>query len=541
MHDHERSTDAVLLTWLARNNDPFDRGSTEGSPIDGPTLTLLFDPDSPFHSRIRDVVVFYRESEREPGKERAIVDRLRAEIARRSNTITVRREVWRADDPTDHAGILGFLRGPTERFRQRFAGRELIIHASPGTPAMQTVWVLMAECGLIEPPFQVVKSYRRRERRGRPPVVPVELGIETYFKVYREARSSAVDAEHDVWWDRRRFRSARLRELYDRAARVAQLRVPVLILGERGTGKTTLASWIRANSRFRQARLDRNWPTVACGQFTGETMRSELLGHVKGAFTGATADRPGLFARADGDTLFLDEIADLAPSVQRLLIRAIEEQRFTPLGADTTKDSRFRLLTATNRSLDTLRERLDPDFFDRISAFRLTVPPLREIPEDLDWLWASAYRVAGARADLVAAKVALPDAVHEAVVERLRRHPLPGNVRDLLRVAWHVQAHMLDEKLGPTDAVQVVEHALEELHGAPRAPNGRTVAQLWADDAPLDAAAPMGQPFPAKAMIEAFRRWLATSLLDLGRRRGLNADAVSDVTGKTLRQWRRED
>lgn len=539
--DEQTNEDLVLLTWLARNNDPFDRSSTDDEPIDGPTLTLLFDPASEFRGRVRDVVIFCRASDREPEHEERLVDRVRAQIGRRARGVTVHKVVWRADDPTDHAGILDFLRERMGGLRRQFEGRELIIHSSPGTPSMQTVWVLMAECGLIDPPFRVVKSYRRRERRGRPPVVPVALGIESYFKVYRAARVSAVDAEHDVLWDPQRFRSPALRALYARARQVARMRVPVLILGERGTGKTTLANWIRAVSPYRNPELDSAWPAVPCGQLAGETIRSELLGHRQGAFTGAHTDRAGLLARADGDTLFLDEIADLSLAVQRLLIRAVEEQRFTPLGADRPVVSRFRLLTATNQPLEVLRQRLDADFFDRITAFRLTVPPLRLIPEDIDWLWASAYSTARRRAGLAPADVALGDAGHAAIAERLRSHPLPGNVRDLLRVAWQIQAARLDGPIDGAEAGEVAEGALAELHSSPRQLAARSVARAWAEGAPLDDVLPAGEVFEAKATVGQLRQWLAEQLLDLARRRGVKSDEISDVSGKTLREWRKLD
>ncbi|MEZ4436950.1 MAG: sigma 54-interacting transcriptional regulator [bacterium] len=527
----------MLLTWLARNNDPFDQASNADAKIDGPTLTLLFDPDSPFRGHIDDVVVFYREARAEQGQESAIVDALQAEITRRRSAIRVHRERWRGDDPTDYTAILAFLRDRIGPLRERYAGRELVIHISPGTPAMQTVWVLMAECGMIAPPFEVVKSYRARERRGRPPVVPVQLGIETFYKAWQASRPSASGVEQAVSWDPARFRGATLRGVYEQARRLARLRVPVLILGERGTGKTTLASWIRSASPFRREVLDKQWPTVACGQFTGDTIRSELLGHKKGAFTGADAEHPGLLKRADGDTLFLDEVADLSPAVQRLLIRALEEQSFVPLGSDKTDKSVFRLVTATNRPLDALRERLDPDFFDRISAFRVTMPPLRAIPEELDWLWPSAFAAARDRAGLAGHEARLDESTHAAIIERLRRHRLPGNVRDLLAVAWHVQAALLDEgALAPARAGALASAVLDELHPAAPPPE-RGVARAWADDGELDALAPAGERFPAKQAVRELQRWLAGALRALAERRRIALDEVSDITGKTLRDW----
>ena len=130
---------------------------------------------------------------------------------------------------------------------------------------MHTVWVLMAETGFVDPPFTVVKSYRRSERRGRPAVVPVELGIETFYKAYKMSRPRQVGAEDQiVLWDPRRFRSDAMKRVFAEARRFAQLKVPVLIRGERGTGKTTLASWIRSNSPFKRDEQDACWPSVAC-------------------------------------------------------------------------------------------------------------------------------------------------------------------------------------------------------------------------------------------------------------------------------------
>src|SRR4029079_8610403 len=140
-----------------------------------------------------------------------------------------------------------------------------------------------------------------------------------------------------------KFRTDRMRWLFDEARRFAQVKVPVLILGERGTGKSTLAGWIRLHSPYRKKELDAHWPAVACGQYTPETMRSELFGYKRGAFTGAMKDHEGLLAMAHKDSLFLDEIGDVSRDLQRLLIKALEEKRYMRLGEDRTRDSDFRL------------------------------------------------------------------------------------------------------------------------------------------------------------------------------------------------------
>lgn len=181
----------VLLSWVAVNNDPYERegktGGTrlvDGSPIPGPTLTLLCDEESPFAGQIKDVVLLHRRTNGpEDDRERRAVEETAAAIRERPGGTRVQLEPWAGEDPTDHRSIFEFLREKVPEIRRRFAGRELIIHVSPGTPAMHTIWVLMAETGFIEPPFRLVQSLRKRERRGRPAAVPVELGIETFYKV----------------------------------------------------------------------------------------------------------------------------------------------------------------------------------------------------------------------------------------------------------------------------------------------------------------------------------------------------------------------
>jgi len=124
------------------------------------------------------------------------------------------------------------------------------------------VLVLMGETGFIDSPFVLVKSYRKEERNGRPAVVPVQPGIDSYYKAYRAARPSEVSSEDAaVVWDPARFKSSRMREIFDEARRFAQLNVPVLLLGERGTGKTTLAGWICSHSPYR----DRSRRALASG------------------------------------------------------------------------------------------------------------------------------------------------------------------------------------------------------------------------------------------------------------------------------------
>jgi len=330
----------ILFSWIAKQNDPYQIHRQTGQRYPGPTLGLLFADDSPYNGHITDVVLFRRKGSTKAEKgepdEAQIFRLLKQEIEDRATGIMVNERVWPHDDPTDYEAIHAFLQAEIPALRNQFAGRELVVHLSPGTPQMQTIWVLMAETGEIAPPVTLVKSYRPWERDGRPLAVPVRLNLRTLFKTVQTSRPAQVVAEDaGVIWNPAQFKSPRLLALYEEARRIARLNVPVLIMGERGTGKTTLASWIRANSPFRKPALDDAWPSVACGQYQGNSdlMRSELFGHVEGSFTGATRTRQGLLLKAHNETLFLDEIGDISREIQRLLIRALEEKRFYPTGS----------------------------------------------------------------------------------------------------------------------------------------------------------------------------------------------------------------
>ncbi len=541
-------TPPVLVTWLATRNDPYERiksggpiREVPGGPIPGPTLTVLTDPDSPYAHRVTDVVVL-----RQGGAEAEMHDRIYADLvaalAEQAPTVQLHPHVWVHDDPTDHAAIYDWLRTLLPRIRRQFRGRELVIHLSPGTAAMHTVWVLMAETGFIEAPFTPVQSFRAQERKGRRAVVPLSLGVDTFFKRWQETRPvTAAEDERAIRWDPRQFRSQRLRALYDDARRIARLKVPVLILGERGTGKTTLASWIRFRSPFRRPELDAAWPAVPCGQYTPETMRAELFGYRKGAFTGAAADRAGLLERADGDTLFLDEIGDVSKDLQRLLIKVLEEGVYQPLGSAEVKRTDLRLITATNLAPDALREQLDADFFDRIRAFTVTVPPLREVPEELDWLWPTVLEAAAQRAGAPVRYARIGEVHHARVLRALRGHPLPGNVRDLFRVAWRFLAARADDD-APLTVREAIDYALHALDGAaPGAAEGeaRALARAFADQRAIDAALLEDRPLDPEGLITQFKSWFGHEVAALAAKVGRPEAELARVSDRTLRKWRR--
>lgn len=176
-------------------------------------------------------------------------------------------------------------------------------------------------------------------------------------------------------------KSMALTELLDKARRVAKGNAPVLIVGEPGTGKELIARYVYANSM----RAEKPFMAVNCSTLDGDTIASELFGHVKGAYTGALSDRNGLLQSIDGGTLFLDEIAELSLRVQAMLLRAIEYGTFKPLGSDKEVEVDVRIITATNRDLALMVKSgtFRHDLYTRLLAFSLKVPPLRSRREDI--------------------------------------------------------------------------------------------------------------------------------------------------------------
>ena len=540
----------VLISWVAVNNDPYERERSSGEPllvngerIPGPTLTLLCDETSPYAQQVADVVLLHRASGSVGNdREQRAVNELRETLRKRS--FRVHLEPWNGDDPTDHRKVFEFLRDRLPQLRHRFRGRELILHISPGTPSMHTVWVLMAETGFVEPPFTLVKSYRRDERQGRPSVVRVELGIETFYKAYKAARPRQVESEDQaVIWDPGRFQSEAMKRVYVEARRFAQLNVPVLIRGERGTGKTTLANWIRANSPFKREEQNARWPSVACGQYNPETMRAELFGYKRGAFTGATSDREGLLATAHRDTLFLDEVGDVSRDLQRLLIKAIEEKQYFALGDDKPRTSAFRLITATNIDDGELRRRLDPDFFDRISPLTLVIPPLREVPEELSWLWEAVYDEASRRAGVSEQRAAIGSAHHQRVVAHLQHHPLPGNLRDLFRVAYRILAARseLERPEAPADAVTYGLDALGRGMENANTPGtlAGSVATAFAHRTTIGNLIEDGGSLNTASILAEFKAYIANEVRRIARERSVRASELCDVSERTLSEWAR--
>ena len=218
-------------------------------------------------------------------------------------------------------------------------------------------------------------------------------------------------------------RSRAMQEVIKRAELVAETKSTVLITGDTGTGKEMVARLIHHRSAQREMPLIK----VNCAAIPDTLLESELFGHVRGAFTGATMTKRGKFALADGGSIFLDEIGTMSPAVQSKLLRVLQEREFEPLGAERTQRVDVRVIAATNRDLKQMVSdgKFQEDLYYRLNVIPIEIPPLRERREDIPVLvehFVEKHRQRTGK------KI---DSVDLGVTAALERYDWPGNVREL--------------------------------------------------------------------------------------------------------------
>ncbi len=218
-------------------------------------------------------------------------------------------------------------------------------------------------------------------------------------------------------------RSAPMKSLLEVVEKVAAAEASVLISGESGTGKELIARAIHFNSH----RSAKPFLAVNCGALPESLLESELFGHQKGSFTGAVADKRGLFRSAEGGTIFLDEIGEMAPQLQVKLLRAIQEREVTPVGASFPIKFDARIVAATNRILeeDVQSGRFREDLYYRLNVVEIPVPPLRERREDIPLLVRHFAHQTARRQNLPEKRIA------GETLDLLKNYSWPGNVREL--------------------------------------------------------------------------------------------------------------
>ncbi len=256
--------------------------------------------------------------------------------------------------------------------------------------------------------------------------------------------------------------STAMEAIYRKALKVAASNASVLLRGESGTGKEVLADLIQANS----PRAHAPYVKINCGALPENLLESELFGHIRGSFTGATSDRDGVFAVADGGTVLLDEIGEVSPALQVKLLRVLQQGEFSRVGESVTRKVDVRLLAATNRPLERMIEQgtFRQDLYYRLNVVPLVLPALRERPEDLDYLvrhFAAKFSPAGA-----------PPRFSDEALRLMHAYRWPGNIRELENAVEHALV------LGDGEMVRV-----EDLPAALQDAEGNAAAALGAASA----------------------------------------------------------
>ena len=346
--------------------------------------------------------------------------------------------------------------------RLNFAIKAVVLdHGLPDGDGIQVLARLRQKCPAV--PVVLLTGHNDAEtavraiRAGADDYLTKPFELERLFSVIQEAcrlrRQNSSAAEVEVSRRRERFPqqscSPCMRNLFDHMSKAAQLDVTLLLTGESGTGKTVIAREIHCLSQ----RAAEAFIPVSCPALPRELLESELFGHERGAFTGATVTRAGRFEQANKGTIFLDEVGDLPAELQPKLLAVLQDQEFFRVGGNRILHTDARIIAATNIDLQTrVREgRFRDDLYYRLNVLELYVPPLRERLEDLpDLVRSILERIATKRREE-------PRSITANGIEVLKGHSWPGNIRQLENVLERASTFAESAELDVCDFAPLIE------------------------------------------------------------------------------------
>lgn len=404
----------ILLTFTGFH-DPYSAGLIGEDELPGPILSLIR------QLQFDRVILFST-----PNTQTHTEATKEALVSFRPN-MTVEVLSLPLGDPTDYSQILRELRRSVSIVRDKWPEASYSISVSSGTPQMHACWVLLSASGEIPARILQVRP-PRFVTQERPVFSELDL-TSSEFPVVKpnflgqtrtRTRANLLDQifqEVGLVVDHPSMKKA-----VETAAVLAPAGIPMLILGETGTGKELVATLIhRLSGRSRGPFIP-----VNCAAIPGNLAESILFGHMKGSFSGAIADQTGKFDQAHKGTLFLDELAELSPDVQSKLLRVLQDGMVEPLGSRTSRKVDVRIVGATNHNLaEAVRAgRFREDLYYRLAVGEILLPPLRDRRGDIT-------KIALAVLDKVNASLRTPKRLSVNALKRLETYQWPGNAREL--------------------------------------------------------------------------------------------------------------
>src|SRR6266852_300317 len=316
-------------------------------------------------------------------RDKSLARRVAEDIAAVSPETTVRLHEIEFGDPWDFERVYETLFKFARAYPFETENEEYLVHITTGTHVAQICLFLLTESRYL--PGRLLQSSPERDRAAPGTIKIIDLDLSKYDRIasrfHQEQRDAVSYLKGGI-----ETRNTAFNRLMDRIEQVAvATRDPLLLMGPTGAGKSKLARRIFELKKLRHA-VTGDFIDVNCATLRGDGAMSTLFGHVKGAFTGALKDRPGVLRAADKGMLFLDEIGELGNDEQAMLLRALEEKTFLPLGSDREAHSDFQLIAGTNRDLlSAVRDgRFREDLLCRINLWTFTLPGLRLRSEDIE-------------------------------------------------------------------------------------------------------------------------------------------------------------
>ena len=443
----------ILISWLATMHD-FLRKSEKRQVIgvneNGPTFNFHKD----FFDHDRHVIL----SSEKGDKPDLYIEKLRTELNKKYPGRKIETQYLDVTDVIDIPQIKSKVEGLLIR---EYKEEEIDIFFSPGTSAMQISWYLIHESGLFNTRMYQVRP-KVHSKTGKAELLDMKV-------VKSPIPGGSIIKEESVVYHKEDYLiTDSLIPIYGKAEMIAKAdQVTTLIFGESGSGKEHLANYIHKNS----ARNEKPFIAINCSAFTDELLESRLFGHMKGAFTGAVADHKGLLEEAHGGAVFLDEIGDISPYMQQMMLRVIQEKRILRIGDTNEKKIDVRIIAATNKDL--LQRCAEGSFrwdlFYRLAVTELTLPPLRdrgtkEKKELIDFFMESKRRLFKRPKKL---------RLEKEIEQLILNYTFPGNVREVENLIENLYVFNSDvismetlpnRLLNPTDEFKLDLKTAEKLH-----------------------------------------------------------------------------